>query len=287
LKVLLGENLPSDWNGKAWAAYQLAKQASGELLLFSDADTEYHRATLSYAVSAMHKTNADLLTIINHNKVKSFGEKITVPFGTWSILTLLPLSIAYLWRKNQALAAGNGKFLLFKRDCYDHIGGYAAVKDNAIEDVALVKLVKANGYKWRIFDGTNLVSARMYHNFAEALMGFTKNYFALFGYKILVALFVWLWMGIITFAPLFRIVHSLAQTLYNPALTYSVISVLATALLWIILSIKLKYPWYLFLLYPLIIGVSIFIGLRSIVFTITQKTTWKDRRLRHRKIRWL
>lgn len=287
LKVLEGENLPSDWNGKAWAAHQLAKQASGELLLFSDADTEYHRETLSYAVGVMQKTNADLLTIINHNKVKSFGEKITVPFGTWSILTLLPLSIAYLWRKNQALAAGNGKFLLFTKDCYHKIGGHEAVKDNAIEDVALVKLLKANGYKWRIFDGTNLLSARMYHNFDEALRGFSKNYFALFGYKILIALFVWLWMGIITFAPLMRIVYGLVQGAYQPTFFYSVISVLATCLLWIILSIKLKYPWYLFLLYPLIIGVSIFIGLRSMVYTIAHKTSWKDRQLRHRKIRWL
>ncbi|MEO0131542.1 MAG: glycosyltransferase [candidate division WOR-3 bacterium] len=195
--------------------------------------------------------------------------------------------VAYLWKKNRALAAANGKFLLLTRTCYKNIGGYEQVKDNAIEDVALAKLVKACGYRWRIFDGTNSVSTRMYHSFQEALEGFTKNYFALFGYRILIALFVWFWIAMITFLPLIRIGIGLINMNYNSTFLYSVISVLACWFLWLILAIKFKYPWYQFLLYPLTNGIAIFIGLRSIVFTLTRKTTWKGRRLIHSKIRWL
>ncbi|MEO0131543.1 MAG: glycosyltransferase family 2 protein [candidate division WOR-3 bacterium] len=80
LRVFKGEDLPWGWNGKAWASHQLAKQANGDLLLFTDADTKHHKDTLSYAVSALVKTKADLLTIINKNEVKSLGEKVTVPY---------------------------------------------------------------------------------------------------------------------------------------------------------------------------------------------------------------
>ncbi|MBS4015624.1 MAG: glycosyltransferase [Candidatus Latescibacteria bacterium] len=287
LRIIQGKPLPDGWVGKSWACQQLSESASGDLLFFTDADTIFDKKTLTHAISAMQSSQADLISAIHKNEVKTLGEKITIPFIVWSIFTILPLAAAYILKRSKALCAANGKFMLLRKEVYRKIGGHAAVKDNAIEDVALAKLVKAKGGKWRMFDASNLSSARMYHSFTEAMQGFTKNFFALFGYKILIALFVWTWIGIITYLPLARTGLGLINNNFDAEFLYSVISVTATCFLWVLMSVKFKFPLHQFLFYPITITVSIFIGLRSMIMTIANRTVWKGRRLKSAKVRWL
>jgi chlorobactene glucosyltransferase len=199
----------------------------------------------------------------------------------------LPLAIAYLLSKSKAFSSANGKFMLFRKDFYNKIGGHQAIKEDIVEDVALARITKANKGKWRIFDATNLITSRMYYNFSEALEGFTKNYFALFGYKILLTLFIWTWIGIITFVPLVNVIRSLMTGSYSPSFIYSIISVGITCFMWLLLSIKFRFPLHLFLLYPVTIATSIFIGFRSMILTMSNRALWKGRRLKSAKVRWL
>jgi len=283
LRIIEGKPLPKGWIGKSWASQQLATEANSEFIFFTDADTIHQPMTVPYAVEAMETGNIDLVTGIIGSKTITFGELITVPFPTWSIFTILPLVVAYTLPRSTAFSAANGKFMFFRKKVYDKIGGHAAIKENAVEDIELAKLVKKNGYKWRLLDASRLVSCRMYHNFSEALDGFTKNYFALFGYKILIAVFVWCWMALITFYP----IVTLFKNSIDRGFWYAVFSMIGTGLLWFLTSVKFGFPLYLFLLYPLIISISIFIGIRSMFLTITGKTIWKGRRIEPSKIRWL
>lgn len=287
LKVIEGKLLPEDWLGKSWACHQLSEMASGDFLLFTDADTEYKPETISCAVNAMVKENADLITAVHHNQVKTIGEKITVSFPVYCIFTILPLAIAYLLSRVEAFASGNGKFMMFKKEFYQKIGGHQAIRENIVEDVALARLTKKNGGKWRILDATNLISSRMYCNFTEALEGFTKNYFAIFGYKILLNVFIWMWIGLITFQPIVIFVTNLLRANYNSDFIYSVISVGITCFMWLLLAIKFRFPLHIFLLYPLTIAMAIFIGFRSMILTMTNRALWKGRRLKSAKVRWL
>lgn len=287
LQIIQGNPLPDGWLGKSWACQQLSEIAYGDLLFFTDADTVFDKKTLTHAISAMQSSQADLISAIHKNEVKTLGEKITIPFIVWSIFTILPLAAAYILKRSKALCAANGKFMLFRKEVYRKIGGHAAIKDNAIEDVALAKRVKAKGGKWCMFDASNLISARMYHSFTEAMQGFTKNFFALFEYKILIALFIWTWIGVITYLPLARSILGLINNNFDAEFLYSVISVTATCFLWVLMSVKFKFPLYQFLLYPITVTVSIFIGLRSMIMTIANRTVWKGRRLKSAKVRWL
>jgi len=44
---------PDDWVGKNWACYQGYLKSSGEVLIFTDADTVYSRHTVSLAVGQL------------------------------------------------------------------------------------------------------------------------------------------------------------------------------------------------------------------------------------------
>lgn len=279
LRVLNGGPLPDGWTGKTWACQQLADAATGELLLFTDADTVFRADTLRRSVYAMALTGADLLTAIIRNSVLTVGEMITVPFLSWSIMSILPLGIAYRWRTSQALVAANGKFMLFRKLSYQLIGGHKEVRTEAAEDMALARLVKKAGMKWRMIDASDCVSTRMYEGLISALRGFSKNFFAIFDYRLIPALFVWCWMLLITWHPLVEVGMGVSRVNFNGQFYAAVVTVLLAVIIWTIVALKTKLPSKIILLYPLTMTVASGLGFASILLTILGKTSWKGRML--------
>jgi chlorobactene glucosyltransferase len=277
LRVLQGRPLPDGWNGKAWACQQLADAAQGDLLLFTDADTVFKPETVRLAVSAMEGSRADLLTAVTANRVPTLGEQLTVPFVPWSILSLLPLVVTRALPRSVAFNAANGKFLLFRREVYRAIGGHRAVRDHATEDIAIAKAVRRMGYRWCLLDATRQVSARMYRGLHEAVAGFSKNLFARFNYRVLVALFVWVWLLTVTWHPIVSVAAAIATGRAVPIA--SMATIVLSAGMWLLVSVRFSLPWHLFLLGPAIVTVSAFTGIRAGVLVLTGRTEWKGRRL--------
>ncbi len=189
-RIMEGTLLPDGWTGKANACRQLASQATGDYLLFTDADTVHEphcvRATVAYAES----TGADLLSAWPRQETVTFVERLVIPLVGLLIFGFLPQWIVRLLQKFPALVtqvppkslrllgAANGQFLLFKRSSYDAIGGHEAVKDHLVEDVALGRaIVERTGHGMRLVncDGSRLLRCRMYQSAAEVWEGFTKN----------------------------------------------------------------------------------------------------------------
>ena len=285
LRVLAGLPPRDGWTGKTWACWQLAEAATGELLFFTDADTVHESDTLRQAVAALESSNAEFVTAVVRNEVRTFGEQVTVPFVVWALMATLPLGISYLLRRSRALSAASGKFLLFRHEAYDQIGGHAAVRTEAAEDVALCRRVRAAGMKWRLLDAADCVSARMYDGFQAAAHGFSKNFFALFDYRVLVALFVWYWMLVITWHPLVSAVVRGLHRDFTAQFWSAVATVLLAAAIWLLVSIKTRMPRHLFLFYPVTMTVAAGLGVWSMALTIAGRTKWKGRSLAWHRIR--
>ncbi len=286
LRVFPGRPLPQGWNGKPWACSQLAELATGDLLFFTDADTVHEPDTLARTVSAMASFDADFISAISRNEVLTLGERVTVPFIIWSVVAILPLAVGYLLPRSRAFSAANGKFMMFSRRAYEEIGGHAAVRDEAAEDLAVCRLVKAAGLKWRLLDATECVSTRMYEGFRSAVAGFSKNFFAIFDYRLLVTLFVWLWMLLITWQPIVLSVVLFLRRDLTVDFWASVSAIPATALVWLLVSLKARLPRHLFLLYPATMTVAAVIGLWSMALTLRGRTRWKDRSLIRHRVRF-
>ena len=79
LTVLQGKPLPDGWMGKNWGCHQMAQQANGDILLFTDADTRWHPSGLSALVNAMQNSGADLYTIWPTQHTITWAERLTVP----------------------------------------------------------------------------------------------------------------------------------------------------------------------------------------------------------------
>jgi hypothetical protein len=71
-----------------------------------------------------------------------------------------------------------GPFMLFRRSAYSAIGGHRALAGEVVEDLALARRIKADGYRLRYLLGLDAADLRMYTNFAALWEGWSKNWFS-------------------------------------------------------------------------------------------------------------
>lgn len=177
LRIIHGQPLPPGWLGKNWACHQLAQAASGDLLVFTDADVQWQPPALAGLVTKMAQTGAGLLTVWPTQHTRSLAERLVVPLIGMVIMAYLPLlAVHYLpW---SIFAAANGQCMAFRRSVYEKVGGHTAVRQQIIEDIALAQRIKQHGHPLRMADGNGLIGCRMYGNWQEVKAGFAKNILA-------------------------------------------------------------------------------------------------------------
>ena len=284
-RVFQGQPLPEGWLGKHWACWQLAEAATGDLLLFTDADTRHGPGMLRAAVAALEAEEADLLTGFLRQEVVSWGERLTVPVVFWSVFSFLPIGLAHRLRL-PGLSLTNGQFMLLRRVAYRAVGGHEAVRTNPVDDIALGRRVKGAGLRWRLVDGVEFVRCRMYRSFHQALEGFSKNLFAAFDFRLLEYLFVWLWMTLLVWEPLaVLMLKATGIPLSQFALWPAALAVAEMLALWTIAMSRLRFQRYLALLYPISVLLFLFVAFRSLAWTAMGRAAWKGRPLPRQRVR--
>ena len=180
LKVLNAGDLPRGWVGKNHALTIGAAAASGEWLLFTDADTFHLPGSAARALADAAAHEAALVSYSPEQETGSFGERALIPF----VFCRMGAEFPYERVNDPALpdAAANGQYVFIRRDCYDAVGGHAALAGEVLEDVALARRVKRRGYCIYLDAPKGVVRARMYHSFGAMWEGWTKNLYALMGW---------------------------------------------------------------------------------------------------------
>lgn len=285
LQILIGSAPPEDQSGKNWACSQLASQAQGDLLLFTDADTVHQPRTLYQIVTALMGEQADLLTGFPRQQVFSWMEKFLVPFFTWASLCFIPLWLAYRIR-SQTFVVAIGQMMLFRREAYQKIGGHAALGKTIVDDLTLARRIKAAGMRWRVARLSDLISCRMYHEGWEAVQGFTKNLFAAFNFRLLTYLFVFLWLAIQFLTPALVMLSLTFGQAPNAQIGELAVCLGLSLLLWAIPYLETGIPFYLVFLFPVTILANEIVAFRSLFFSLTGRLSWKDRPLAKPGWKW-
>lgn len=205
LRVIPGEPLPPGWLGKNWACHQLSRAATGDVLIFTDADVTWERGALNALLAHLRATNADLLTVWPRQETVTWGERLVIPTVALVVLAYLPL-VAVHHLPWSIFAAANGQCLAFRRDAYAAAGGHAAVRADIVEDIALARRIKRAGRRLRMAAGGALLHCRMYHSWPEVRDGLAKNIVAGHGGRIMLLLSTafhwlvfagpWLWLAL-------------------------------------------------------------------------------------------
>ncbi len=191
IKIIQSKKLPKGWLGKNYACYQLSQAATGNYLLFVDADVRLQGNIVQDTVAYLEKHQLGLLSIFPVQIQKTFGEKISVPIMNYILLTLLPLIFVRI-SPFSSHSAANGQFMLFDANTYKKNQPHKMFKNSAVEDITISRHFKKKNIKIACLTGEKKVQCRMYKNYKAALNGFAKNIFMFFGNSRLLAFLFWI-----------------------------------------------------------------------------------------------
>lgn len=179
LRVLETRELPAGWVGKNYAVTLGAAQATGDWLLFTDADGVHLPGSTARALADAAESGASLVSYSPEQETRTWWEKSLIPF----VYTRLAQKFSYaqVSDPHSPAAAASGQYLLLRRDEYQRIGGHAAVAGEVLEDVALARIAKQAGVGLHFDSGQGIMRVRMYRTFGAMWQGWAKNLYPLMG----------------------------------------------------------------------------------------------------------
>ncbi len=170
---MTGSPAPGGWVGKNWACHQLAAQAAGSLLVFCDADVLLAPGVLDAVTAEMLAQHADVFSVFPRQITGTLGERLITPLIDDVLLCFLPFGL--LSAPVPQAATANGSLLVFTRQAYRELGGFAAVRGDIIEDVAIARRTRQAGLKLGLALGGELVATRMYDGYREVVAGLSRG----------------------------------------------------------------------------------------------------------------
>ncbi len=174
------EDIPPGWLGKPFACHRLAQQASGSVLVFLDADVTLEPTAVAACVQLLREQNLALVAPYPRQIAESLVERLVQPLVVWSWAATLPLGIAEKSLR-PSLSAANGQLMVMDSQAYVQCGGHESVRDIVLEDIALMRSLKASGSHCATVNGADIAQCRMYESTEQVIDGYTKSLWSAFG----------------------------------------------------------------------------------------------------------
>lgn len=172
-KVIDGKPLPENWFGKPWACHQGAEIATGDWILFLDADTVIESGGMR-RIAALTADEASVHSICPYHRVKKPYEQLSAFFN---VVMLLGMN-AFTWKGEEADQIGLfGQVMLVSRKQYDAVGGHELVQREVLENFHLSRHLSEAGFRCRCYLGKGTVWMRMFPSGIEDLVaGWSKGF---------------------------------------------------------------------------------------------------------------
>jgi cellulose synthase/poly-beta-1,6-N-acetylglucosamine synthase-like glycosyltransferase len=264
LRVIQHQELPAGWLGKAHAMWTATNAATGDWLLFTDADVLFKPDSVRRALVYAEAEQADHVVLFPQMIMKTPGEYMMIAFfQTMFVFGHRPWKVADPKSRDHM---GVGAFNLIRRNVYDAVGTYKALRMEVLDDMKLGKVVKNAGFAQRNVFGGDLISIRWANGAMGVVNNLTKNFFAVLSFqwqRTLISAFGLAFLNLMPFLGVW-LAHGWERLPYAIALG-SMFSI------YVGMSWRSGVPAYYFLLHPLSTVLFIYTLLRSMFLTL-----WND-----------
>lgn len=282
VRVVTPGPLPEGWFGKQWACSAGARDATGDIFLFTDADTEHAPDLIARGVNAMRGRGADLLTVAGMQDLRSFWERVVQPQFFVLLVAWFGGTERVSTARRPTHVIANGQCIFITRRAYLESGGHEAVRGMVAEDLALAQRFVRQGRKIVLVAGLDQLHTRMYTSLHEVVGGWRKNVFvggreaagprwlarALFGVSLPA-------VPLIALAPPAAVIAGIAGWLSPAWFLWGAVGVVAAVAFWLGAYAFMKLsPWYA-LAYPLGLLVVLYIAATALVKG--NRVSWKGR----------
>jgi glycosyltransferase involved in cell wall biosynthesis len=181
LKVIHISELPAGWLGKTHAMWTAGRQATGDWLLFTDADVLFKPDSLRRAVAYAKAERADHVVLFPRMIMKDPGERMMIAFfQALFVFGHRPWKVAEPEARDHM---GVGAFNMVRRSVYDAVGTYRALRMEVLDDMKLGKVVKNAGFAQRNVFGGDLISLHWAKGAFGIVNNLTKNFFAVLSFQ--------------------------------------------------------------------------------------------------------
>lgn len=262
-RVVPSEPLPDGWRGKTWACWQGARAASGELLLFVDADAWFEPDGLLHILNGR---TGGVLSVGPYHAVRRPYEQLSAFFNL--LMTAGTGAFRLFGGEPDGLF---GQMLLVRRDDYWRVQGHEAVKGRILENFYLAERFREHGVSLRCVVGKGATAFRMYPDgLGQLIEGWMKSFAsgAAQTPRVLLLLIVMWMVGMV-----------LCLRVLARGWTGLAMYLLYAAQLYLLLRRIGAFRWYTALFYPLPLVFYFVVFTLSILRSRTQ-VTWKGRIIR-------
>lgn len=261
LRVIHHSELPPGWLGKTHAMWTAANVATGDWLLFTDADVLFKPDSVRRALVYAESEPADHVVLFPRMIMKRPGEYMMIAFfQTMFMFGHRPWKVADPSTDDHM---GVGAFNLVRRRVYEAVGTYQALRMEVLDDMKLGKVVKKAGFAQRNVFGGDLISIRWAHGAFGVVNNLTKNFFAVLSFQSWRVVLSVIGLAFLNFGPFLGIwlAHGWARVPYAIALG-------SMLLIYVGMSWRSAVPPYYFVLHPVSAALFIYTLMRSTIFTL-------------------
>ncbi len=272
-KVVSAPPLPKGWFGKPWACYQGAKVATGDVLMFLDADVKILPHGMEAILSEFNKDRTPL-SIQPYHMMKKGYENLSLFFN---LIVMMTTGLFTPFGSKINASSFFGPCQIISKEDYWKIDGHAVAKHAVLEDMVLGEaLRKSTGKNVRSRAGRGVIVFRMYGEGLRALIeGWTKNFAT--GAKLIptwLMVLISLWMtGMFT-----ALLSGLAPFMWQDQ-TYLIGYLFVGLTTWLISRKVGNFSPFVIVLFPIQLTFFLWLFIRSSIRSNQKKVTWKGREL--------
>jgi glycosyltransferase involved in cell wall biosynthesis len=264
IKVVHISELPAGWLGKTHAMWTASQQASGDWLLFTDADVLFKPDALRRGIAYAEAEKADHVVLFPRMIMKRPGERMMIAFfQALFVFGHRPWKVADPDANDHM---GVGAFNMVRRSVYDAVGTYQALRMEVLDDMKLGKVVKNAGFAQRNVFGEDLISLRWAKGAFGMVNNLTKNFFAVLSFQWPRTVASIIGLGFLNLGPFLGVwlAHGGPRVLYG-------IAVGSIFAIYCGMAARSAVPAYYFFLHPMSTGLFMYTLVRSMFHTL-----WND-----------
>ncbi len=270
LRVVHLSELPAGWLGKNHALYYGATRATGQLILFTDADVVMEPTVLRRAVAYLIQHEIDHLPMLFEVRMPNWLlESFVVTFSVYLMTYCRPWQCPNPKRSGHI---GIGGFNLVRADVYQKIGTHEVIRMRPDDDLKFGKLIKREGFRQELLNGAGLMYVPWYASIREMVVGLEKNAFSGVDYSITYSVFAGICMLLFNVFPFAAIFFTTGATWW--VYVAVVVSLWATGL-WAAYNGKARLSCCLG--FPLAALMFVFAQWRAVILNLWQDgIRWRD-----------
>lgn len=178
LKVIHITELPPDWLGKVHALHTATQQATGDWLLFTDADIHFEPEVLTKSIAYAEANSLDQLSLLPDDRTQHQGYLLPLFISAFGGMFLQRMKVKSVNESAKGAFIGVGAYNLVRRSSFERTPGFEWLRLEVVDDVGVGYMISQIGGKIRLVHGQQLLSFEWYPSLRQAVAGLEKNAFA-------------------------------------------------------------------------------------------------------------